>query len=241
MLSRYRRAACSPAAASAALGDPVGSRSPCRYRTAIAETRLTRLPRLFARSTLYRSSYRSHEKSPSPPNVISFARYSRKGSGPKRAATASGIDHRAERLAHALTVDGHEPMAEDLTRQRQLCRHQHGRPDHGVEAGDVLADHVKVGRPPGLEHRRVGAQADRRRVVDQRVEPDVHHARRVEGQRDAPGLPRAAHGDILEPALQQPEDFVAANFRLRGTTAPGQSDPGVGADISRGGRSSSSR
>ena len=40
---------------------------PRRYRSAIAVTRWTRLPRLLARSTLYFSSKRSHVKSPSDP------------------------------------------------------------------------------------------------------------------------------------------------------------------------------
>ena len=33
-------------------------------------------------------------------------------------------------------------------------RHQHRRPDHRVEPGDVLADDVQVRRPPFLEQRR---------------------------------------------------------------------------------------
>src|SRR6266496_2400883 len=61
-----------------------------QYFSAIAASRLTRLPRLFARSTLYRSVYRSQVKSPSLPYEISFARYSRKGSAPNRAATSVG-------------------------------------------------------------------------------------------------------------------------------------------------------
>ena len=46
-----------------------GTSRPCRYWCAIAVTRLTRLPRLFARSALYLSSNRSNEKSPSSPNT----------------------------------------------------------------------------------------------------------------------------------------------------------------------------
>src|SRR5690606_39694720 len=54
---------------------PAGRRPP-RYRSVMAATRLTRLPRLLARSALYFSSKRSHVKSPSPPYGTSFTRRS---------------------------------------------------------------------------------------------------------------------------------------------------------------------
>ena len=61
----------------------------------------------------------------------------------------------------------------------------------------------------------IGAEADRRRVVDQRVEPDVDDARRIERQRDAPRLPGAADRDVLEPAFDQPQDLVAPDVGLQ--------------------------
>ena len=124
------------------------------------------------------------------------------------------IDDGAERLAHALAVHRHEAVAEDLPRQRQLRGHQHRRPDHGVKPRDVLADDVQVGRPPLLEHLRVVAESDRRRVVDQGIEPDVDHARRIPRQRNAPRLPRAADRNILQAAFDQPQDFVAPDVGL---------------------------
>ena len=104
----------------------------------------------------------------------------------------------------------------------KICRgsgsfgaHQHRRPDHRVEPRDVLADDVQIRRPPLLEHLRIVAEADRRRVVDQRVEPDVDDARRIERQRDAPRLPGAADGDVLQPAFDQPQDLVAPDLGLQ--------------------------
>ena len=38
-------------------------------------------------------------------------------------------------------------MGEDALRRRDAGAHQEGRPVDGVEAQDVLADHVQVGRP----------------------------------------------------------------------------------------------
>jgi hypothetical protein len=60
----------------------------------------------------------------------------------------------------------------------------------------------------------VGAVAGSRGVVDQRVEPDVDDARRIERQRDAPRLPGAADRDVFEAAFHQPQDLVAADLRL---------------------------
>ena len=57
------------------------------------------------------------------------------------------------------------------------------------------------------------AEADRGRVVDQRVEPDVDDAVGIERQRDAPRLPGAADRDVFEPALEQAQDFVAPDRR----------------------------
>ena len=105
-------------------------------------------------------------------------------------------------------------MPEYLLGQRQLRAQQHRRPDHAVETGDVLADHVQVGRPPAIEQLLVPAVADRRRVVDQRVEPDIDHAAGVEGDGNAPRLPGPAHRDVLEAALDQPQDLVAPDLRL---------------------------
>ena len=106
-------------------------------------------------------------------------------------------------------------MPEHLARHRQPRAHQHRRPDDAVKPRDVLADDVQVGRPPRLEQRLVGPVADRGRVVDQRVEPHVDDAVGVEGQRNAPRLARAADRDVLQAALQQPEDLVAANLGLQ--------------------------
>ena len=96
------------------------------------------------------------------------------------------IDDRPQRLAHALTVHRHEAVTEHLPRQRQRGGHQHRRPDDRVKARDVLANDVQVGGPPAIKQITIAAEADRRRVIDQRVEPDIDNVRRVPRQRDAP-------------------------------------------------------
>src|SRR5262249_49739759 len=125
------------------------------------------------------------------------------------------IDDRPERLAHPLAVEGQEAVAEDLARQRQVSAHQHRRPDDRVKARDVLADDMEIGGPPFLEELLVAAETHRGRVVDQRVEPDVRVARRVERQRNAPGLPRPADGDVDETAFDEPQNLVSTDVGLQ--------------------------
>jgi hypothetical protein len=66
-----------------------------------------------------------------------------------------------------------------------------------------------------IEEPRVAAEPDGRRVVDQRVEPDVHDAVGIPRQRDPPRLTGARHRDVDETALDQPQNLVAANLRLQ--------------------------
>ena len=73
---------------------------------------------------------------------------------------------------------------------------------------------MQIRRPPTFEQRGIAAKANRRRVVDQRVEPDVDDARRIPRQRDAPRLARPAHRNVLQTALDQAKNLVAADVRL---------------------------
>ena len=76
---------------------------------------------------------------------------------------ASGVDDVAERFRHLLALDGPPAMGEDAPRRRQLGRHQEGRPIDRVEAQDVLADHVQIGRPEALVSWRSRYRDSRRR------------------------------------------------------------------------------
>ena len=57
------------------------------------------------------------------------------------------IEHIAQGFAHLLALTGEEAMAKHLGRQGQPGRQQHRRPIHGVEAQDVLTDHMHGGGP----------------------------------------------------------------------------------------------
>ncbi len=56
-------------------------------------------------------------------------------------------DKVTERFRHLLALDRPPAMGEDAPRRRQAGGHQEGRPIDRVEARDILANHVKIGRP----------------------------------------------------------------------------------------------
>ncbi len=68
--------------------------------------------------------------------------------GPERGDEVQRVEEVAPALAHPLAL-GQEPAVDpDLPRRLEARRPEHRRPEDRVEAGDVLADHVEIGRPP---------------------------------------------------------------------------------------------
>jgi hypothetical protein len=106
-------------------------------------------------------------------------------------------------------------MPEHLSWKRQPCAHQHGRPEHRVESGNVLSDDVEICRPPCRELGVVSSVARCGRVVDERIEPDVNNVVWREWQRDSPELTGAADGDVLEACLEESQHLIATNVGLQ--------------------------
>ena len=122
----------------------------------------------------------------------------------------------ALRLAHLRAVAEQQPaVAVHLLGQRQVERHEDGRPDDGVEAHNLLADKVDVGGPVlfiiGIIVRAVAHGGD---VVRERVDPHINHVLRVEIHRDAPGEARAGNAEILQALLDERDHLVLAALRL---------------------------
>ena len=124
-------------------------------------------------------------------------------------------DHVAQGLRHLLALDRPPAVGEDaLLGVLEAGAHQEGRPVDGVEAQDVLADDVQLGRPePGPGGAAGVGVVDGRDVVGERVEPDIHHVRRIARDRDAPAEAGARDGEVLEPAADEADDLVAARGR----------------------------
>ena len=80
--------------------------------------------------------------------------------------------------------------------QRKPQSHKENRPVYNVEADNVLAHHVQIGRPVFFESFAavaVGVVADTRYIIRQSVEPDVNDVFIVEIDGDAPSERRTRH------------------------------------------------
>ena len=113
-----------------------------------------------------------------------------------------GIDNVALALGHFAAVHDEPAVTVYLLRQRQTHAHKHRGPDDRVEADDLLADDVYVRGPVFIEIVvLVVLVAERGRVVEKSVDPDVHDVAGVKVHGHAPGKARAGDAEILQPAL----------------------------------------
>ena len=115
-----------------------------------------------------------------------------------------GIHHVALALAHLAAVQKEPAVAVDLLRQGQIQAHEHGRPDDGVEADDLLAHEVDVGRPELLQTvTGVILIAQSGHVVEEGIDPHIDHVLGVEVHRHAPGEAGAGDAEILQTGLDE--------------------------------------
>ncbi len=109
-------------------------------------------------------------------------------------------------------------MAEYLFGKRDSRRHQEGRPIDRVETNHVLADQMDRRRPKFAPQLGVVGIAEAGDVVGQRIEPHVHHVPGVRAvaarHRNAPVEAGARDAEVLEAALDEAEDFIAAAVGL---------------------------
>jgi hypothetical protein len=123
------------------------------------------------------------------------------------------VDDVAERLRDLLPLVGPPAMREDAPRRLEPGGHQEGRPVDRVEAQDVLADEVDVGRPPLRESIGIIRIARRGDVVGQRVQPDIHHMRRVARHGHAPAEGGAADRKVAEAPTSRRQRLRSAGWR----------------------------
>ena len=99
-----------------------------------------------------------------------------------------GLHAVALRLRHLLALGEQEAVAEHSVCDGQPRRHEHSRPDHAVEARDILADEVVLHGPAGLElaFAALVAVADASEVREQRVGPHVGNMSLVKRHGHAP-------------------------------------------------------
>ena len=120
----------------------------------------------------------------------------------------------AQGLGNFLAFVGPPAVGVNPFRGCQPRRHQESRPVNGVEAQDVLADHVQVGGPIGGVFAAVGfGKSDTGDVVGQGVEPDIHNVFIIARHRYPPLERGARYRQVAQAALDETGDFVAAALR----------------------------
>ena len=104
-------------------------------------------------------------------------------------------------------------MAEDALGQFDSGGPQECGPVDGVESGDVLTDEVQVGGPVLGEQLVLGVGvAEAGQVVGESVDPHVHDVLVVAGYGYAPVEGGAGDGQVVEAALDEGDQLVAAGF-----------------------------
>ena len=130
-------------------------------------------------------------------------------------AQDNGVYHVAHRLGHLAAVHQQPAVAKHALRQRQIQCHQHGRPQDGVEAQDLLAHHVQVCRPEFIVVVvGVVAVAQCGDIVAQGVHPYIHGVLGVEGHGNAPLDRGAGHAGVLQALLDEGDHLVLAALGL---------------------------
>ena len=85
-----------------------------------------------------------------------------------------------------------------------------------METNDVFANEVIIHWPVFGECFLVGAITNCSDVVSKRVEPHVGNMRWIPWQWNSPGECFTAYGEIVQPALNETNDFVHAEARSNG-------------------------
>ena len=101
-------------------------------------------------------------------------------------------------------------MAEHRAGQRLAERHQDDGPVNRMEAHDVLADDVQIGRPELFIRiaRAVGVIADGSDIVGKRIDPDIDDVPVVKIHGDSPLEGAARHTEVLQPGTEEVIDHL---------------------------------
>ena len=128
------------------------------------------------------------------------------------------IDHIAFGFAH-LAVSLKKPgMSEHLLRQRLSQCHQEDRPVDRMEADDILADQMQVGRPQFpvlLTVLPVRIESNTGNIIRQGIHPHIDHMFIVEIYRNSPLIGCPGHAQVLQARKQEViHHLVLAGYRL---------------------------
>ena len=126
------------------------------------------------------------------------------GVHPKLLRQHVGVHHVALALGHLAAVQQQPAVAKDMAGQRHVHAHEHGGPDDGVEADDLLAHEVVVGGPVVVVVVvLVVEQAQGGGVVEQGVHPHIDHVAGVKVHGHPPGEGGPGDAQVLQAGLDE--------------------------------------
>ena len=114
-----------------------------------------------------------------------------------------GVHHVALGFGHFAAVQQQPAVAENVLGQRLPQAHQHGGPDDGVEADDLLAHDVDAGPVFLVVIIAVILIAQRGDIVAQGVHPHIDHVLGVKVHGDAPGEAGTGNAQILQTGVNE--------------------------------------
>ena len=119
-----------------------------------------------------------------------------------------GVHHVALGLGHLAAVNDEPAVAIDLFGHGLAETHEHGGPDDGVEADDLLADDMDSGPVLLIIVVAVIEVAEGGDVVGQGIHPHIDHMARVEVHGHAPGEAGAGDAQVLKAGLDEVVDHL---------------------------------
>ena len=114
------------------------------------------------------------------------------------------IHHVALALGHLAPIQQQPAVTKDLFGQGEAHAHKHGGPDDGMEADDLLADDMDIGRPEGIQivifviHITQSGH-----IVEKGVDPNIDHVAWVKVHGDPPGEGGPGDAQILQTGLNE--------------------------------------
>ena len=106
-------------------------------------------------------------------------------------------------------------VASYLLWQRQVCTHEHCRPDDGVETYDFLTNQMNVSRPVVVVLFRFVRPSQCGDVVAERIQPYIYYMLFIDWYRDAPVKGRSGNTEVFHALFDECDHFVSSSFRFQ--------------------------
>ena len=106
-------------------------------------------------------------------------------------------------------------MSPYLLRNRQICTHEHCRPDERMESYDLLTYQMAVARPVFIELLTVVRSAQSCNIIRESIDPYIHDVLRIVRYRNSPIERRTGNTEIFHTLLYKSYHLIASCLRYQ--------------------------